>query len=118
MIIPTLKRSNRKREYDLYNQNQIDKVVYKYLFDGVSHRKLDQDVLGLVSADSRGYQAMGILHYLGITKEFKDLFSGIELEKAIELLLINNLEHFSEIIESFKRTSYKMKTNKNEIELS
>ena len=103
MNIPTLKHSNRKREYDLYNQSQIDEVVYSYLFDAVSHRELDQIVLGLDTADSHGYQSMGILHYLGITKEFKGLFENIGLEKAIDLLSSENNICYSEIIDTLKR---------------
>ncbi|MBC3887808.1 hypothetical protein GH810_05745 [Acetobacterium paludosum] len=112
MNIPMLKHSNRKREYNLYNQNQIDEVVYCYLFDAVSHRKLDQVVLGLDSAESHGYQAMGILHYLGVTKEFKGLFSDIELEKTIDLLSEKDGIYYSEIIDTLKSILQKSNDNK------
>lgn len=104
MNIPELKRSNRKREFDLYNQKQIDEIVYGYLFDAVSHRNLDQGILELDSLESLGYQSMGILHYLGITKEFKGLFNDNQLEDTIELLSNINDNDYLEIIESLIRT--------------
>ena len=58
-------------------------MVKGYIFDGLSHRQIDERILGLNSDYSRGYQAMGILHYLGITGQFKGLFKGIPLETAI-----------------------------------
>ena len=47
MFIPKLQRSDRYREYDSVNERLRDEVVYKYLFAGMSHRQLDEEILCL-----------------------------------------------------------------------
>lgn len=83
MKIPELKKSSRNRKYKLYTPEQRFEVVKGYIFDGLSHRQIDEEILGLDREYSRGYQAMGILHYLGITGAFKGLFKDFLLEDAI-----------------------------------
>lgn len=83
MKIPELKKSSRNREYKLYTPEQRFEVVKGYIFDGLSHRQIDEEILGLDREYSRGYQAMGILHYLGITGAFKGLFKDLLLEDVI-----------------------------------
>ena len=73
--VPKLILSGRKREYSLYTEDERRNVVIEYLFEGKSHRQLDQDVLGLDSSESRGYQAMGILHYIGLI--LRDYFRSV-----------------------------------------
>lgn len=83
MKIPMIKKSRRNREYESYTVEQHLAVVEGYIFEGLSHRMLDEKVLGLNSEYSHGYQSMGILHYLGITGEFKGLFKGLTTDEAI-----------------------------------
>lgn len=83
MEIPVLEKSGRNREYESYTSDQCFKVIKGYIFDGLSYRKIEEKILGLDSDYFRGYQAMGILHYLGITDEFKGLFKGMSLSDAI-----------------------------------
>lgn len=69
MEIPNLEPVERHREYDAYSEEQRDKVIYNWLFSkDQTHRTLDQTVLGFDSDYSKGYQSMGILHHLGLTK--------------------------------------------------
>jgi 5-methylcytosine-specific restriction enzyme A len=94
--IPILDRSDRSREFDKYADVERARVVYEYLFNGLSHRALDKIILGLSSKKSRGWQSMGILHYLGIRDDFKSLFKNYELYEAIaELAKLD--EHYKNI---------------------
>lgn len=86
MFIPQLVRSNRKREYDHFSPELRAQVVKAYLFDGMSHRRLDEEILHLDREYSRGYQSMGILHYLGLVNAHKGLFEGMDMETAVEEL--------------------------------
>ncbi|EPY2275041.1 HNH endonuclease [Clostridium sporogenes] len=101
--IPSLKCSNRKREYDLYSDKERDEVIYKYLFEGKSHRILDEEIFSVDPNYSRGWQSMGILHYLGIRNEFKGIFRELEIDDVIEILQKENDEKFSEIIIALER---------------
>lgn len=83
MVIPKLVQSSRSREYDDYNDRQRAAVVKAWLFDGKSHREIDKSVLDLDSVRSRGFQSMSILHYLGLKKEFRGIFSGMTVEQAV-----------------------------------
>lgn len=83
MDIPKLNRSIRSREYNSYQQIIIDNIVYDYLFNGLSHRKLDEKYTHMAPSYSRGYQSMGILHYLGIRKDFKGIFHNRNLADVI-----------------------------------
>lgn len=84
--IPIPEPVDRKREYFDNTEENRNKVVYNYLFNGNSHRWLDFNILGLDSNLSKGYQSMGILHYLGLKNEFKGLFNGLTIPEAINLL--------------------------------
>lgn len=86
MIIPKLDRESRSREYNSYNEEQRRKVVYASLFEGKTHREIDKEVLHLDSDYSRGWQSMGILHYLGLKKNFRGIFSGMTVAQAVAAL--------------------------------
>ena len=97
--VPLRERSQRAREYLLRDNEQIAEIVKTYLFDNsTSHRKLDESILGLDSSVSKGFQSMGVLHYLGLKGEFKGLFADNTLTEAIEILQ-NTSEDFSDIVE-------------------
>ena len=81
-MIPKLKRSSRSREYDIYTEEQRRQVVKAWLFTDMTHRQIDNKILKLESIDSRGWQSMGILHYLGLTKEFHGLFKDMSVKEA------------------------------------
>ncbi|KPI48644.1 restriction endonuclease [Clostridioides difficile] len=98
MTIPKLESNDRKREFNKYTSEQINKVVYNYLFkNNMSNRNIDDEILDLSSKQSKDYQSMGILHHLGINKNHKGIFSGYTIDKAIEVLKEDEI-HFSQII--------------------
>lgn len=80
MDIPKLERSSRSREFYNYDDSEHAAVVRQYLFEGKSHRRLDGDALGLDPDTSKGWQAMGILHFLGLKGDFKGLFSELTID--------------------------------------
>ena len=98
MIIPKLTKSTRKREFLSYTHEQRSRVVYEFLFKNKTHRELDRSVLQLTDHDSRGYQSMGILHYLGLKGEFRGLFNETSLEEAIDCLNQADSVEYAEII--------------------
>lgn len=98
MAILKLEPSGRKSEYNKYTSEQINKVVYNYLFNkNMSNRRIDEEILDLSSKQSKGYQSMSILHYLGINKNHKGIFMGDTIDKAIKTLKEDEI-HFKQII--------------------
>lgn len=101
MIIPKLHPTDRSREYSKYSQDEIDKVIYYYLFKRLSHRELDNEILKWNS--SWGRQSMSILHHFGIYYDFKGLFSGMSEDDAINKLIALNDDTYKEVIDSISR---------------
>ena len=98
MDIPLIKISIRNREYNLYTKEQRMEVVSAYLFEGLSHRKIDKEILKLDDNYSRGYQSMGILHHLGLNKEFKGIFKECSIENSILQLKSKHDESYNNLI--------------------
>lgn len=103
MNLPALKRTNRRREYDSYSSVVRGQVIYSYLFEGLSHRALDKDIIGLDPNKSKGWQSMGILHFIGLRNNYKNIFKGLDYNTVlIKLKQINTddskfiLEHLLE----------------------
>ena len=114
MKIPKLNKSGRPREFNLYNYDEKSEIVRAWLFDKArGHRELDRDILGLDPAYSRGYQSMGVLHYLGLKKEFKGFFSEFEITEALAELRADN-QDFSEVIYYLMNNDYEIEKVTNE----
>ena len=93
MDIPDLVEYPKARpdEYEKYTYEQISRMVKQWLFiSGITHRELDKEILGLDPNKSKGYEAMNILHYLGLGPVFKGVFQGFELDNVISELRRNN----------------------------
>lgn len=60
--------------------------------------------------ESRGYQAMGILHYIGLKDKHKGIFKDFGIQEAIQLLEMQDFD-FSLVIQSLRR--YDQKDNVN-----
>ena len=100
MEIPKLNPSGRKQEYKARSSEEISEIVYTWLFtNDVGHREMDKK-LGF----SKGFQSMGVLHYLGLRKEFKGIFVNSDLNQAIEQLEADE-QDFSLVIGHLKNTS-------------
>lgn len=87
------------RYVDKFNEEEQLKVVRAYLFDGLSHRKIQADILGIPAPDNGGgYVAMDILHYYGIDGSKK----GILLNDDITNLINNSTGSFHDILIKLK----------------
>ena len=105
MSLPKLDPSNRDREYKQRNFEEVSQIVHTWLFtNDVGHREMDRDILGLDPLLSKGWQSMGVLHYLGLKKEFKGIFLNSDLDQAIRDLKSDG-QDFSFIIELLENTS-------------
>ena len=97
MNIPLLDISSRGSEYKKYSDYERSLICKGWLFKGVEHRELDKKILGLDSLKSKGFQSMGVLHFLGLKKEFKSFFKSTSLDDAVSELK-NNYQDFSRVI--------------------
>lgn len=106
MTIPRLSPSVRSREFRQFSFVEIARIVDKWLFaSDTTHRQLDRDILGIDPGYSQGFQSMGVLHFLGLTKEFHGIFESRDRSEVIQELkksdqdfnqIINYLEHKKE----------------------
>lgn len=83
---PEIKKSPRDREYSQYTESVISKIVESYLVQGKSHRKIDEEVLNFDSKKSKGYQAMGVLHYLGLVDNHKGFLANLTYDEVVFIL--------------------------------
>lgn len=91
--IPLPDPVSRNREFLSYSEEKRNEVVYEYLFNGNTHRWIDEHTLELDPEWSRGYQAMGILHHSGLKNAYNGLFKGISVAEAIDLIEQECVEH-------------------------
>lgn len=96
MEIPKLKKTAR-HEVKKYTNEQKIEVVKTYLFEGKSHRQIDQDILGLDANESLGYQTMAILHHFGLVGSFKGIFSDLTLNEGIAELETSSNDNYYEV---------------------
>jgi hypothetical protein len=98
MDIPILERDSRIREYEKYPFQEISRLVKHWLLIGdLGHRELEREILSLDPVYWRGFQSMGILHYLGLKQPFKGIFRGHEVPFVVGELQKNH-QDFAEII--------------------
>lgn len=83
---PVLEKTEKSSVYDKYTKQQISQVVKGFLFINKSHRDLDEEVLGLDSTLSKGWETMAVLHHIGLRGKHKNFFSGYSLEEAVKML--------------------------------
>ena len=95
---PALVISPRSREYNSYDILSRSKVVFEFLTIGKPHRQLDSDILRLDPSSSRGYQSMGILHYLGLVEDHKGFFINSNIESIINYFESSEISKTSEIL--------------------
>jgi len=86
MKIPKLNPSSRSREFNQYSNSEKSLICKAWLFQGIQHRELDRTILNLDPSVTKGFQSSGVLHYLGLDKEFKGIFNGSDLVEVLNLL--------------------------------
>jgi 5-methylcytosine-specific restriction enzyme A len=100
--LPDLEPSNRSREYNIYNNKVKDTIIYEYLFKSMSHRWLDENIIGIAPDKRTGHQSMNILHFIGLRDKHKGILKDLSLHEAVNLLEQQNSD-FSLVIKSLKR---------------
>ena len=96
MNIPKLKAVSRSREFKQYTFEEIARIVDRWLFTtDRGHRQLDRDILGIDPDYSKGWQSMGVLHFLGLKKEFHGIFKDYERSEVIKELKKDNQDRSS-----------------------
>ncbi|WP_431090389.1 HNH endonuclease [Paenibacillus sp. 8b26] len=103
MAFPSLRPTQRDREYKKVTQQLRDRVVLEYIINDKSHRWLDEHVLKLDPNYSRGYMSMGLLHFIGLWDEHKGLYGSKSAEEVIDILLKQNQKEFKPIVDSLVR---------------
>lgn len=99
--LPSLKPSGRIREYKYYNDTLKANLIFEHIVTGLSHRELDEEVLGLDRTKSKGLQSMNVLHYLGIRADYRGVLRGKNVNELIEIFTQNGSE-YNEIIRLLK----------------
>ena len=94
----TIKSRSYDREFKKYSSNLKSDVVMEWLSLGTTHRNIDRKVLGLNPSISKGFQSMGVLHYLGLKKEFSGFFKGYDKQQISDILKKDE-QDFSNIIQ-------------------
>lgn len=99
MKLPLLNHSSRTREWDSYGFDERSEIVNQWLFSSEKdHRGIDRDILKLDPLYTKGFQSMGVLHFLGLKKEFKGIFEGIDLAAA-RRIMESDSQDFSSILD-------------------
>ena len=112
MDFPDLANSNRDYEFNQYTRKSISRVIKSYLFKGYSHRKIDEEVLLLDSSQTKGFQSMGILHYLGLIDKHKGIFKGLNSEEAE--VILNSVKAW-QLLNYFKYNNFEKTRNESEL---
>lgn len=84
--IPPLRYSSRKGDWEILPESLKDSILYAYLFEGLSLRELDEAYLLLDSEKTKGFESLRILHYMGVTGDFRGIFAELELNEGIRCL--------------------------------
>ncbi|MFF3024561.1 HNH endonuclease [Gottfriedia sp. NPDC057948] len=114
--VPQLEPVKRAREYNLYDDSTRDRAIFEYLFNSESHRWIDEHVIGLKSNESRGYQAMGILHFIGLKNIHKGIFNGKSIQEAI-LILEDQKYDFNLVLDCLYRLTNQSKKSWNLVDI-
>lgn len=117
-LLPQLSFSLRSREFKKYSDIECASMLYEYLFQGLSYRKIDTEILHFNQNDSegwekntRGFQSKGTLAFLGITKEHKGLFKEQKLSDV--LIEIKKNSQWQEIYNILVQIQYQKDEDKN-----
>ncbi|WP_082683311.1 HNH endonuclease [Fictibacillus sp. FJAT-27399] len=100
--IPNLEPSKRSREYNKYSNKDKDSIVYEYLFNAMSHRSLDEEILGIAPDKRTGHESMNILHFIGLKDKHKGIFKDYSITEAMYILKGQDSD-FELIIQSLYR---------------
>ena len=106
-------RMRFKNVYDNYSSDLHRDVVKAWLFDDLSHRRIDSEILNLDSDFTHGFESMNILHYFGINEEFKKEFKAMLRSNDIESIIFqfelcsdSNYDEFIRILKMLNNNKF------------
>ncbi|NLY36424.1 MAG: hypothetical protein GX046_04225 [Tissierellia bacterium] len=105
--IPPLRFSKRKGDWDILPESLRDSMLYAYLFDGLSLRELDEAYLLFDSDKTKGFESLRVLHFMGVTGDFRGIFKGFELVEGLRSLKKEEIIH-KHLIEALQRYGYSL----------
>lgn len=105
--IPPLRYSKRKGDWDILPESLRDSMLYAYLFDGLSLRELDEAYLLYDSEKTKGFESLRILHYMGVTGDFRGIFKDFELIEGLRCLKKDEIT-YRQLIEALQRYGYSL----------
>ncbi|WP_195238821.1 McrB family protein [Romboutsia sp. 1001285H_161024_C4] len=114
MLIPKLNIQPKPSTVNKYSEYAIANTIYNFLFSKTSYRKIDEDILGLDSKETRGYQSMGIMRHYGLVSDHQNLFNKCSIDKAIDILTKQDEKEYKNIVDKLKL--YKESSNSSAIE--
>ena len=75
----------KKREVEDFSLDVHKKVIHAYLFESMSQRLIQSEILGLPAPDrGGGFVAMKILHHYDIRNDQKGLLKKSSIEEQLE----------------------------------
>lgn len=98
MNLPKLNKQDFLSDGSFYYSKRKE-LVKAYLFDGLSYKELDTYILNIDGNLSKGWVSHAFLNrYLGLTRDYKNIFENITIEDAIFELKSKSDDSFNELI--------------------
>ena len=111
MYIPKLNKEDTYSDGSFFSL-KCNELVKAYLFDGLTFRQLDFNVLHVDGDISRGLISNNFIKkYLGLDTEFKGIFKGMSIENAIDQLKSTSDDSYNELINILENISCLSKNN-------
>lgn len=105
--VPSLRYSSRRGDWDLLPESLRDSMLYAYLFDAMTLRELDESFLLEDPLKTKGFLSVRILHYMGVTGDFRGLYSDFKLREAIASLEHQGQEYIH-LVRALERYEYSL----------
>lgn len=87
LSFPSLEPSGRIREFARYSEKERASVVFYWLFTNYGFREIDEICLHMDGNKTKGWQSMGIAHFLGLFEPHKAFFCGESIDYALNCIL-------------------------------
>ncbi len=106
-FVPPLRYSSRRGDWDLLPESLKDSMLYAYLFDGMTLRELDEAFLLEDPLKTKGFLSVRILHYMGVTGDFRGIYRDLKLSEGIASLNYQG-EDYRHLVEALSRYGYSL----------
>lgn len=100
-------RDNKYKKYFRYTENKRLSVIKGYLFDNYTQKDLDIEFLDANPDSHKGRESNNITRYIGLTGDFRGLFSGMSLQSSILELKSTKDSLYGDLISILKKLKCK-----------